>query len=295
MFTGVIGSLNLLEGIYCRTPFQGRRLCNPYAVIIVPVGIIRKMDTLIINNPLPLKSLNFSKTLRVLALAPHPDDFDAIGVTMRLFWENGNPLYLAVATLGASGVEDSFCSQPTIDAKGRLREQEQRASCRFFGLPETKLKFHRLEEDEEGHPKYNKINLEIIKEHFMMIRPAMIFLPHGKDSNLGHQRIYAMFHQVAREAGYPLVAFLNRDPKTAQMRCDVYISYGEKIAGWKGELLRFHQSQHQRNLNQRGHGIDERILKVDHQSADLCSVSETYAEVFELEFFGASELGDIIG
>ena len=47
----------------------------------------------------------------------------------------------------------------------------------------------------------------------------------------------------------PLVAFLNRDPKTVQMRCDVYLGYGEKIAGLKGELLRFYQSQHQRNLN----------------------------------------------
>ncbi len=214
---------------------------------------------------------------------------------MRFFGERGNPLYLAVATSGASGVEDSFCSPPTIEAKGRLREQEQRASCQFFGLPEANLTFLRLEEDEEGHPKDNKTNLEIVQEHFLKIRPAMVFLPHGKDTNLGHQRIYAMFRQVAREAGYPLVAFLNRDPKTLRMRCDVYLGYGEEIAAWKKELLRFHQSQHQRNLNQRGHGMDERILKVDRQSAEMCSVGELYAEVFELELFGASKLGDILG
>jgi LmbE family N-acetylglucosaminyl deacetylase len=253
------------------------------------------MDALIINNPLPLISFTFSKTQSVLALAPHPDDFDAIGVTMRFFLNNGNLLYLAVATSGASGVEDSFCSPPTLEAKGRLRRQEQRESCQFFGLPESNLAFLVLEEDEEGHPKDNKTNLEIIQGHFMSMRPAMIFLPHWKDSNLGHQRIYTMFHQVAREAGYPLVAFLNRDPKTLQMRCDVYMEYGEETAVWKGKLLRFHQSQHQRNLNQRGHGIDERILKVDRQNAALCSIGGTYAEVFELKFFGASELGDILG
>jgi len=253
------------------------------------------LKTLIIDNPLAIKSFTFSKTLRVLALAPHPDDFDAVGVSMRLFWENGNPLYLVVATSGASGVEDSFCSPPTKGAKGRLREREQRASCRFFGLPESNLAFLWLEEDEEGHPKNSKTNLEIIQEHFMKIRPSMVFLPHGMDSNLGHQRIYAMFYQVAIESGYPIVAFLNRDPKTVQMRCDVYLGYGEETAGWKGELLRYHQSQHQRNLNQRGHGIDERILKVDRQSAEMCSAGEPYSEVFELEFFGANELGDILG
>lgn len=253
------------------------------------------MDTLLINNPLSLKSFAYSKARRVLALAPHPDDFDAIGVTMRFLQERGYPLNLAVATSGASGVEDSFCSPPTPEAKGRLREQEQRASCEFFGLPKTNLTFLQLDEDEEGHPKDNKINHHIIQAHFMKIQPAMVFLPHWKDSNLGHQRIYAMFRQVAIDSGCPLVAFLNRDPKTLRMSCDVYMEYGEETAVWKGELLRFHQSQHERNLNQRGYGLDERILKVDCHSADMCSEGELYAEVFELEFFGASELGDILG
>ena len=41
--------------------------------------------------------------------------------------------------------------------------------------------------------------------------------------------------------------------------------------------------------------MDERILRVDRQSAEACSVGAPYAEVFELEFFGASEFGDILG
>jgi hypothetical protein len=104
-----------------------------------------------------------------------------------------------------------------------------------------------------------------------------------------------MFRQVAQEAEYPMVAFLNRDPKTIQMRCDVYLEFGEEAAAWKGELLRFHRSQHQRNLNRRGYGLDERILRVNRQSAEECSVGARYTEVFELEFFGASKLEDILG
>ena len=209
---------------------------------------------------------------------------------MRFFWENGNPLYVAVATSGWSGVEDTFCSPPTAEVKAELREQEQRASCQFFGLPEGHLAFLRLEEDEAGHPLENEANTERVREHFLSRRPRMVFLPHGYDTNLGHQRVYAMFCQVGRKAGYPLVAFLNRDPKTIRMRCDVYLGFREEAGAWKRELLRCHQSQHQRNLNRRGYGMDERILRVDRQSAEVCSVGAPYAEVFELEFFGASEL-----
>ena len=253
------------------------------------------MGILINNKCQPLQSYRFSTAFCVLALAPHPDDFDAIGVTMRLFWENGNPLHVAVATSGWAGVEDAFCSPPTPQDKAALREDEQRASCQLFGLPETHLAFLRLEEDEAGHPAENEANLERIREVVLSTRPALVFLPHGSDTNLGHQRVYAMLRRIARAAGYPLAALLNRDPKTIHMRGDVYLGFDEAAAAWKGELLRCHRSQHQRNLNQRGYGFDERILRVNRESAKLCGVDAPYAEVFELEIFGARELQDILG
>ena len=253
------------------------------------------MTTLVINDPVPLQSLAISKALRVLVLAPHPDDLDAIGVTARFLLEIGNPLYVVVATAGASGVEDAFCSPPTVEVKAKLREGEQRASCQFLGLSETQLTFLRLEEDETGQPAQNRMNIDRVRQQLLSRRPALVFLPHGHDTNLGHQRVYAMFRQVAREAGYPLAAFLNRDPKTIQMRCDVYLGFGETAAVWKAELLRFHQSQHQRNLNQRGYGFDERILGMNRHSAEACSAGVPYAEVFELEFYGASGFEDLLG
>jgi len=228
-------------------------------------------------------------------LAPHPDDLDAIGVTARFLLENGNPLHVVVATAGASGVEDEFCSPSTTEVKTRIREEEQRASCQFLGLPEARLTFLGLEEDESGQPAQNSINISRIRHQFLSIRPALVFLPHGHDTNLGHQRVYAMFRQVARQAGYPLAAFLNRDPKTIEMRCDVYLGFDETAAAWKAELLRFHQSQHQRNLNQRGYGFDERILGMNRHSAETCCVGAAYAEAFELEFYGTARFEDILG
>lgn len=242
----------------------------------------------------PLESFAFPKALRLLVLAPHPDDFDAIGVTLRFFMKRGNPIDVAVATAGTRGVEDSFCPRPTLKAKTIIREQEQRASCRFFGLPETHLIFLRLEEDENGNLLDNEINAGLVKQHFLCKRPQMVFLPHGNDTNRAHQMVYAMFRKVALETDNRLVAFLNRDPKTIQMRCDVYQGFREDEAAWKRKLLRFHRSQQQRNLNKRGYGMDERILRMDQNSAELYSVDAPYAEIFELEFLGASQLEDFL-
>lgn len=245
-------------------------------------------EALISKESLPLRDFAFPRALRLLVLAPHPDDFDAIGGTMRFFQSNGNPLYVSVATPGARGVEDLHCSPPTRKEKAKLREAEQRESCRFFGLPETHLSFLHLKEDQAGDVLDNVANIDRVRQLLLSKRPALVFLPHGHDTNLGHQRVYTMFRQVAQALDYPLVAFLNQDPKTIQMRCDVYLGFDEEMAIWKGKLLRFHRSQQQRNLNQRGYGFDERILRMNRESAEACSIGAPYAEVFELEFFGAS-------
>ena len=243
------------------------------------------MNTVTSNSPLPLRALTISKEHRLLVLAPHPDDFDVIGVTMLFFRKNGNPLYVAVATSGERGVEEKI----------KIREQEQRDSCHFFGLPEACLTFLRLEKDNTGTLLNNEANIDRVRRCFFSQSPAMVFLPHWHDTNLTHQRIYSMLHQVVLEVSYPLAIFLNRDPKTIKMRCDFYLDYDETSAAWKGKLLRFHQSQHQRNLNHRGHGMDERILKVDRHSAKVCSLNAQYAEIFEMELFGAGKVNEIFG
>jgi len=155
------------------------------------------------------------------------------------------------------------------------------------------LTFLRLEEDKNQKLLENDTNIDRIRRYFLSKRPAMVFLPHWNDTNSTHQRVYSMFNKVALKADYPLATFLNRDPKTINMRCDFYLGYDETAAAWKSKLLRFHKSQHRRNLNQRGYGMDERILKVDQYSAKACSVDTQYAEIFELKLFGAGEVKGI--
>lgn len=236
-------------------------------------------------RPLSIPSLSFLDGLKLLVIGPHPDDFDAIGVTLRYFKEIGNPIEVGVVRSG-SGVEDTYCSSPTLAKKEAIREREQKESIRFFGLPETSLTFLDLEADGEGRLEDNANNMARLKEFIAPTRPDIVFLPHGKDTNHTHQIIYSMFRQVASQFNYACAAFLNRDPKTIKMKVDLYMPFDEKEANWKAELLRFHDSQHQRNLNTRGHGFDDRILNLNRQIAQELSLDTKYAEAFELEWYG---------
>ena len=98
-----------------------------------------------------------------------------------------------------------------------------------------------------------------------------------------------MFRHIALQAEQPLAALMNRDNKTIKMRMDLYKSFGKEEAQWKAELLRCHDSQHQRNLNTRGYGFDKRILGENQRIAEELSLNAEYAEVFEVEFYGMTE------
>lgn len=221
--------------------------------------------------------------LRILVLAPHPDDFDAIAATLRYFHQRGDKIHLAVLTNGASGVEDGFANAHTDQQKMHLREAEQIASCDFFGLTKQHLQFLRLPLDDNGNPLIDDGNHQAIRNCLQQHQPNLVFMPHGNDSNVTHQRTYALFRAVAMQDKLRVLAVLNQDAKTVAMRRDLCTLFDEKTAQWKAQLLRLHASQHQRNLNTRGHGFDERVLAINRQAG--AAFNAAFAEVFELERF----------
>jgi len=236
------------------------------------------------ENRTSFGELCLSSGLRVLVLAPHPDDFDAIGVTLRRLHEQGNPIFVAVVSASVSGVLDDFVG-PDPAAKQAAREVEQRDSVRFFGLPGDHLAFLRSREDKNGDPVEDEVSEAAIREHFASVNPDIVFLPHGNDTNVGHQRVCAMFRRIAVAADHPITAYYIRDPKTTGMRIDRYTGFGKEEARWKGELLLHHKSQHHRNLKIRNHGFDDRILDVNRSIAEDLRLAEPYAEAFETEEF----------
>ncbi|MBM3294708.1 MAG: PIG-L family deacetylase [Candidatus Aminicenantes bacterium] len=238
-------------------------------------------------RPVRLDEAEIPPGLRILVLGPHPDDFDAAGVTLRLFRERGCRLRLLVLSSSANGVEDSFCSPPTPEAKAACREEEQRRSLRFFGLPAGAAEFLRLPvgpPEEGGYLLDDPAAFEAVKAGILADAPDLVFLPHGNDTNPDHRLTCFWRRRIAREASKPMAAMLIRDPKTVSSRDDAFVPFGEEAARWKAELLRFHLSQHRRNLHTRGTGFDDRILGVNRASAARLGLLEPYAEAFEVEF-----------
>ncbi len=208
-------------------------------------------------------------------MAPHPDDFDVIAVTLRRLMERGAEIHVAVMTSGASGVDDAGLSR---GEKARVREREQEASCRFFGLPASHLRFLRLDED-GGHLAESDANEEAIRAQLESVAPEIVFMPHHNDPNLAHQRTNAMVRRALARLGSRALIALNRDPKTIGMRVTAVTIFGEDEAVWKRALLRHHESQQRRNLRARGQGLDDRILALNASDAGLPG---SYAEVFEV-------------
>ncbi len=234
-------------------------------------------------GPLFLKRIIIPSDLRLAVLAPHPDDFDAVAITLKYLHKNGNHIDVAVLTSAASGVEDGFNGNFTDAEKASTRIQEQRNSCKFFGLPGECLQFLYLTEGEDGHMTDTPENIELIRQFLATTKPDIVLMPHGNDTNLDHQRTYLFYKRIIAEEETPLMAWLIRDPKTIEMRDDIYTIFGGKEASWKAEMLRHHLSQHQRNLNTRGHGFDDRILNVNKEIAKRIGEDVIYAEAFEVE------------
>jgi LmbE family N-acetylglucosaminyl deacetylase len=234
----------------------------------------------------PFHSLFIPSDWTVAVMAPHPDDFDAIACTLALLHRRGNPIFVDVLTSGSSGVEDSFCSPPAKEKKESVRESEQEESVIRFGLPPERLRFHRLLEDAEGSPLENEENFRTIFESLRGIRPQLVFMPHGNDSNAGHRRCFRMVKRGLDQLGGNGYFFLNEDPKTISIRPSVFTSFGKTEAETKAALLLCHRSQHSRNLNTRGHGFDERILNFNRSIAEHLKIEAEFAESFEIERYG---------
>jgi len=234
-------------------------------------------------GPVPLESVAVPPGLVVAMIGPHPDDFDAVAVTMRRLKDAGADVHAFVCPT-SSGVLDSFCTPPTPEVKQWLREQEQRDSLRFFGLPDDHVTFLDVERDpaDDGQPFDHEANLRVLSAAVLPVRPEVVVLPHGNDTNSGHRKIHAMVTRMAATAGCPMTAWLIRDPKTVAMRIDLVTAFGDDEAEWKGEMLRLHRSQHHRNLETRGRGFDERILDVNRAIARDLALAAPFAEAFEV-------------
>jgi hypothetical protein len=235
-------------------------------------------------RPLRLDRLAFPAGLRALVLAPHPDDFDETGLTLRRLSEKGAVIGLLVIGSSANGVEDAYCDPPTDAAKAAVREREQLDSLAFFGLSGDAVTFLRSPVGPDGgYILDDPASFGAVAAAAAAFRPALVFLPHGHDTNPDHRLVNSWWRRLKGALPGEPQALLFRDPKTIALREDAALAFDEEAAAWKRRLLLFHRSQHARNLRTRGEGFDERILKINRAAAAGLGLDEPYAEVFEID------------
>jgi len=240
------------------------------------------------KRPAAIDSIGLSPALRALVLAPHPDDFDAIAITLHYLQARGNEIHLAVLSGGSKGVEDGYTNPPpSWEQKAQLREQEQLNSCDFFGLSPSRISFLRLPEAADGELAQDRSSQARVRNQIDQTSPDVLFLPSGNDINTGHQRTYDMARKAVRGLGKTLLALYNRDAKTLSFRTDLYAEFNQTQADWKRSLLRFHHTQQARNIATRGHGFDDRILNFNRKLAHELRLEAPYAEAFQIELFDA--------
>ncbi len=242
---------------------------------VLRVVMRRASDWLQSPQPRSFGTLKLPSELRVTVLAPHPDDFDTIAVTLRQLHRNGNRIDLLVLTAGESGVEEGYAAAHAPLTKAEIREHEQLCGCGRFGLPRDRVRFLRLDLSASSY--------DAIRAALLTLSPDIVFLPHGNDTNADHRLVCAPLRRGVREGRLTAQLCLNRDPKTIAMRVDLVTAFSAEEAAWKRELLLCHDSQHQRNLRTRGRGFDERILDDNAQAATAAGAAAPFAEVFELE------------
>jgi LmbE family N-acetylglucosaminyl deacetylase len=199
---------------------------------------------------------------RALALSPHPDDPDAVAVLLRSLQQGGWEVHWTILTSGWSGVEDAFAG-PSRAEKGRVRQAEQRDSARLFGLPEDRLVFLALDEDEAGDLQASAANYRRYADYLTALQPALVVLPWEEDTNPSHRLNYAWLVRWAARYPGDLLALGNEDPKTTNFRPHLQLTFGEETAAWKASLLECHRSQSTRNQRTRGITFAERILNVN--------------------------------
>ncbi len=257
----------------------------------VSINMLLNHEPMTSKTPIPFPDLAIAATSRILVLAPHPDDFDEVAITLRYLFERKHPVLLLVLTGGSSGVLDSFVNPPTKGMKEDVRQGEQLHALDFFGFPRSCVHFLRLQEDGAGELVLNEPNCATVGRLFREFSPDIVSLPFGKDSNLSHQRTFELFQELASSVGKPVLGLCHKDPKTTEIAIQTYFPFDEEGAQWKAEMLRFHQSQHTRNLQRRNCGIDDRILQVNRDIARGLKIKEPYAEGFQLVTVNGSRWG----
>jgi len=220
--------------------------------------------------------------MNVLVLAPHPDDYDAIAITMKLLQQCDNRIFVRVLGTGWNRVEDEICDPATPEAKAALQRQEFHESCRRFELNEDDVAFLDMKEDSSGYIRKHPFNIELLKKAITEIKPQLIFMPHWNDTSNDRRLAATLAWDALDELGLstPLLHFYT--PKTRTMYRHFYTVFSRSEADWKAGQLQCHRSIQQHYMAHYGIGFVDKIIQLNYDAGRDIG-KDKYAEVFEMK------------
>ncbi len=171
---------------------------------------------------------------KVLIIGPHPDDPEGVAITCRLLMQSGCNIWFAIMSLSPAGVEDEYARRWSSSdffsiqgKKSEIRRREQISSAEMFGLTQDRLVFLGMEEDPTLDSWQNRC---LLKNHLESMAPDIVIMPMGKDPNQTHSWTYQLFRECAKDlisqTKNPMIALYNEDPKTVEIRKDLFVFFG---------------------------------------------------------------------
>jgi len=170
-----------------------------------------------------MKRLSKKKSMRVLAVAPHPDDLEiGCGGTLIKLAKAGHEIYLAIMTKGDAG------GDPV------LRQREQEAAARLYkakrifwlGFSDTRVPL-------------GKESIDALDKVMREVKADLVFVPHAEDTHQDHRNTAS---QVISATRYTHNVLFYEVPSSVNFQPDVFVNIGSVLQA-KYRALRAHKSQ----------------------------------------------------
>ncbi len=170
-----------------------------------------------------MKRLSKKPKLRVLAVAPHPDDIEiGCGGTLIKLAKAGHEIFLAVMTKGDAG------------GSPQSRVAEQQAAARFYraqkifwlGFLDTKVPL-------------SKESIDALDKVMKEVKADIVFAPHAEDTHQDHRNTAS---QVLSATRYAKNVLFYEVPSSVNFQPDVFVDISPVLA-LKYKALKAHKSQ----------------------------------------------------
>jgi LmbE family N-acetylglucosaminyl deacetylase len=170
-----------------------------------------------------VKRMHSKKTMKILAIGPHPDDIEiGCGGTLIKLARAGHEVYEAVFTKGSVGGDPA------------VRWKEQQAAARFIKARQVfwlGYKDTRVPVDQQS--------IDVLDQLLRELKPDIVFANHAADTHQDHRAVSAIVLSATRNLKNVLFYEV---PTTAEFQPDVFVEISEVLEA-KYQVLRLHKSQ----------------------------------------------------